>query len=333
MSFADTTPLLWVDGLKMHFSGRRRQWYPWSPRSQIKAVDGVQFGIASGRTLGLVGESGCGKSTIARAVLKLYKPTSGSILFDGVDITEKNRAELREFRERAQIIFQDPYASLDPRRSIGYTIGEPLMLHSTLSKAEIQKKVETLLRTVGLNPSYINRYPHEFSGGQRQRVGVARALATSPSFLVADEPVSALDISIQAQVINLLKRLREELSLTFLFISHDLRVVRYISDEVAVMYLGKLVEQAPTDDFFADPRHPYSQALLSAVPKAPWEDTGVQPITLEGEVPSPIDPPPGCHFAPRCRFAGRRCRIEEPEFKDTTPGHKVACFLMDGTTD
>lgn len=323
--------LLETIDLKMHFKGGRRNFLPWSPQDMIKAVDGVSFGIKPGETLGLVGESGCGKSTIARAILRLHKPTGGKVIYDGMEISDKKERELRSMREKAQIIFQDPYASLDPRRSIGYTIGEPLLLHTELSQSEIQERVELLLQTVGLNPSYINRYPHEFSGGQRQRVGVARALATDPTFLVADEPVSALDVSIQAQVINLLKRLRVEMDLTFLFISHDLRVVRYISDDVAVMYLGKIVEIAQTETLYSDPLHPYTQALLSAIPHGRWEDTGIEQIKLEGEVPSPINPPQGCHFNPRCRFAMDRCRREEPELIDIEGGgtsdRKVACFL------
>ena len=319
--------LMSVENLVMHFRGPRMGFFPWQKHSVIKAVDGVTFDIRRGETLGMVGESGCGKSTIARALLQLYKPTSGRVVYSGEEITGRKEKDLRSLRERAQIVFQDPYASLDPRRSIGYTIGEPLMLHTKLTRAEIQERVEKLLDLVGLNSSYINRYPHEFSGGQRQRVGIARALSTSPDFLVADEPVSALDVSIQAQVINLLLELRAEFNLTFLFISHDLRVVRYISDDVAVMYLGKIVELAPTDELYKTPLHPYTRALLSSVPQARWEDTGVRRIKLEGDVPSPINPPSGCHFSPRCAFAMDRCRIEEPRFCEASPGHWTACFL------
>ncbi len=324
----EDTALFEVESLKMHFPGPKKGMMPWSKKSTVKAVDDVDFSIPKGRTLGLVGESGCGKSTVARAILRLYTPTAGSVRFEGEDIMAMDRGKLRDFRRKAQIIIQDPYASLDPRRSIGYTIGEPLLLHSKTTAKEIQPKVEDMLKTVGLNPSYINRYPHEFSGGQRQRVGIARALITSPEFLVADEPVSALDISIQAQVINLLVKLRNELGLTFLFISHDLRVVRYISDRVAVMYLGKIVEMADADSLFKSPAHPYSKALLSAVPKARWEDTGVQPTVLEGEVPSPIDPPDGCHFAPRCPLAKDICRHGEPPKVEVAPGHWAACRML-----
>jgi oligopeptide transport system ATP-binding protein len=321
--------VLSVRGLKMYFPGPRRSIWPWSKRSVIKAVDDVSFEIRRGQTLGLVGESGSGKSTLARCVLQLHRPTAGEVIFENRDLCRLSNEELRSVRPKAQIIFQDPYASLDPRRSIGYTIGEPLLLTGMKDPRQRRERVAELLRLVGLNPFYENRYPHELSGGQRQRVGTARALATDPTFVVADEPVSALDVSIQAQVINLLRELQGRLGLTFLFISHDLRVVRYISDQVAVMYLGRIVEIAPTEQLYQNPLHPYTRSLLSAVPKPRWETGGVQPIKLEGEVPSPIDPPPGCHFAPRCPFAQPRCSEARPSLDEVEPDHKVACFLVD----
>jgi oligopeptide transport system ATP-binding protein len=255
----------------------------------------------------------------------LHRPTAGEVIFEGRDLCQVSPTDLRAVRPRAQIIFQDPYASLDPRRSIGFTIGEPLLLTGVSDDRERRERVAELLRLVGMNPAYENRYPHELSGGQRQRVGVARALATNPTFVVADEPISSLDVSIQAQVINLLRSLRQRLNLTYLFISHDLRVVRYVSDDVAVMYLGQIVEIAPTDELYETPLHPYTRALLSAVPTPRWETTGAQRIKLEGEVPSPINPPPGCHFAPRCRLASARCARESPPLTEVSPGHKVAC--------
>lgn len=325
------TQLLSVRGLKMHFPGPRSGPWPWQRRLPVKAVDGVDFDICCGSTLGLVGESGCGKSTLARAVLQLYHPSAGQVLFEGQDLCQMKARELRQVRTRAQIIFQDPYASLDPRRSIGYTVGEPLLLNGLKDEHARRERVAELLRLVGLNPAYENRYPHEFSGGQRQRVGIARALATNPTFVVADEPVSALDVSIQAQVINLLRDLQARLNLTYLFISHDLRIVRYLSDQVAVMYLGRIVELAPTQELYAHPLHPYTQALLSAVPKARWETTGMQRIHLKGEVPSPINPPAGCYFSPRCWACDPHCREEGPTLTEVRPGHKVACFLARST--
>jgi oligopeptide transport system ATP-binding protein len=323
--------LLRVRGLKTHFPGPRLGPWPWQGRATIKAVDGVDFDIRRGETLGLVGESGCGKSTVARSVLLLHRPTAGEVIFEGRDLCQISAQDLRAVRPHAQIIFQDPYASLDPRRSIGFTIGEPLLLTGMKDDRERRERVAELLQLVGMNPAYENRYPHELSGGQRQRVGVARALATDPSFVVADEPISSLDVSIQAQVINLLRNLRERLNLTYLFISHDLRVVRYVSDDVAVMYLGCIVEIAPTGVLFEQPLHPYTQALLSAVPEPRWETTGVQRIKLEGEVPSPINPPPGCHFAPRCRRAYEQCSQETPPLVEVGPGHRVACHRIGET--
>jgi oligopeptide transport system ATP-binding protein len=321
--------LISVRGLKKHFEGARLGFWPWQGRTLIKAVDGVDFDIRRGQTLGLVGESGCGKSTVARAVLQLHRPTAGKVLFEGKDLCVMKSKDLREVRPRFQIIFQDPYASLDPRRTIGFTIGEPLLITGMEDDQERRERVAQLMQLVGMNPAYENRYPHELSGGQRQRVGIARALATDPAFVVADEPISSLDVSIQAQVINLLRDLRARLDLAYLFISHDLRVVRFLSDDVAVMYLGRIVELGPSDGLFDSPLHPYTQALLSAVPKPRWEPSEVERIKLEGEVPSPAKPPPGCHFSPRCRKARERCFQESPELVEVGPRHKVACHYWD----
>jgi oligopeptide transport system ATP-binding protein len=322
---ANDAVLMSVRGLKMHFPGPRRGIWPWQGHKIVKAVDGVDFDIRRGQTLGLVGESGCGKSTVARAILQLYRPTAGQVLYKGQDLAKIKPKELRPIRPNLQIIFQDPYASLDPRRSIGYTVGEPLLLTGMKDDTERRERVAQLFRLVGLNPSFENRYPHEFSGGQRQRVGIARALATNPDFVVADEPISSLDVSIQAQVINLLRDLRARLNLSYLFISHDLRVVRYISDDVAVMYLGKIVEMAPSEELFTHPLHPYTQALLASAPRPSWDKSGVHGIKLEGEVPSPIDPPAGCHFAPRCRQVRPECRQIEVPLQEAGTGHWVAC--------
>ena len=320
--------LLSVEDLQMYFKGPRLGPWPWDGRAAIKAVDGVTFEVQAGKTLGLVGESGCGKSTLGRAILQLHRPTGGAVYFRGENLTEMPAKSLRKTRQRMQIIFQDPYASLDPRRSIGYTVGEPLVMAGMGNTKERRERVAELFRLVGLNPAFENRYPHEFSGGQRQRVGIARALATDPVFVVADEPVSALDVSVQAQVINLMRDLQARLNLTYLFISHDLRVVRYISENVAVMYLGRIVEIAPTETLFTSPQHPYTQALLSAVPKARWDSGGIVPIELEGEVPSPINPPSGCYFSPRCPYAMEECYQSSPGLSEIATGHRVACYLV-----
>jgi peptide/nickel transport system ATP-binding protein len=294
---------------------------------KVHAVDDVTFTVPKGETLGLVGESGCGKSTLARVVMRLYEPTGGSIEFDGQDITHLRGKELRALRRDMQMIFQDPYASLNPRKTVGSIIGDPYRLHRTVAKDKVKGEVQQLMELVGLNPEHYNRYPHEFSGGQRQRIGVARSLALRPKLIVCDEPVSALDVSIQAQILNLLQDLQEEFHLTYVFIAHDLSVVRHVSDRVAVMYLGKIVETAEGDTLYRLPRHPYSGALLSAVPIAdPKLAASKKRIILEGDVPSPINPPSGCRFHPRCYKAQfPRCQEEEPLLRELGPGQTAAC--------
>lgn len=297
--------------------------------ADIKAVDGVSFFIRNGETLGLVGESGCGKTTTGRCVLRLYDITSGKVYFEGQDITKWKGERLRRIRRNMQLIFQDPYSSLDPRMTAGDIIGEPLLVHKLVKGKEYREQVTELLRMVELEPRMARRYPHEFSGGQRQRIGIARALALRPKLIVCDEAVSALDVSIQAQIITLLMRLREELNLTYLFIAHDLSVVRHISDRVAVMYLGKIVEITSSDELYDNPLHPYSLALLSAIPiPDPVVDRQRKRILLTGDVPSPIFPPPGCNFHPRCNLAQDICRQAEPELKDIGGEHWVACHLV-----
>ena len=292
--------------------------------ASVKAVSDVSFEIKKGETLGLVGESGCGKSTLGRCILRLIEPTSGSVIFDGQDVTKIAKSELRKLRRRMQIIFQDPYASLNPRMTIGEIIGEPLEIHD-LYKGEREKRIKKLLDLCGLRSEAIYRYPHEFSGGQRQRICIARALAVEPDFIVCDEPVSALDVSIQSQILNLMMDLQEEFKLTYLFISHDLKVVRHVSDRVAVMYLGKIVETAAADDIYANPKHPYTNALLSAIP-IPDPEYKKNRIILPGDVPSPISPPPGCYFNPRCPNVQEKCRGVFPPLEADSKMHSVACY-------
>jgi oligopeptide transport system ATP-binding protein len=293
---------------------------------RVRAVDGVSLTIAEGETLGLVGESGCGKSTLSRTILQLTKPTSGSVRFAGEELVGKSRRQLRPARRQMQMIFQDPYASLNPRKRIGQIIGEPMELHGLASGRDVGARVSDLLDRVGLRPEYANRFPHEFSGGQRQRIGIARALALRPKLIIADEPVSALDVSVQAQIINLLKDLQDEFGLSYLFVAHDLGVVRHVSDRVAVMYLGRIVESAGAADLYEHPLHPYSNALLSAVPiPDPKLNARRERLVLEGDVPSPIDPPPGCHFHTRCPWTTDVCRTDDPDLRALEPEHVAAC--------
>ena len=324
---ANNDVLLRVEDLKMHFPIYRGVFQ--RQVGAVRAVDGVSFDVRRGETLGLVGESGCGKSTTGRTILQLYKPTAGNVHFEGKDLVKLKGEEMRLMRRRMQMIFQDPYASLNPRMTVGQLVGEPLMVHNVATGGEINDRVAHLLELVNLNPAFASRYPHEFSGGQRQRIGVARALALQPSFIICDEPISALDVSIQAQVVNLLEELQEQFNLTYLFIAHDLSMVRHISDRVAVMYLGVFVELASRDELYANPLHPYSQALLSAVPiPDPVADAKRKRTILEGDVPSPANPPSGCRFRTRCPIAEARCAESRPEFREVRPGHFVACHLV-----
>jgi oligopeptide transport system ATP-binding protein len=320
--------LVRVENLKKHFPITRGVIIQ-REVGTVRAVDGVNMEIHEGETLGLVGESGCGKSTTGRSILQLYRPTSGKVYYDGLDLTEMEGDALRKARRNFQMIFQDPYASLNPRMTVEGIIGEPLEVHGIGNRKERHERVKELMSEVGLNPSLNNRYPHEFSGGQRQRIGVARALALQPNFIVCDEPISALDVSIQAQVVNLLEELQQKFGLTYLFIAHDLSMVRHIADRTAVMYLGKIVELADRTELYTNPLHPYTQALLSAVPiPDPVKERKRQRIILTGDVPSPAHPPTGCNFNPRCPLAIDVCKQEDPEWREITPGHWVACHVV-----
>ncbi len=313
-------PLVQVNHLCKYFHISRKE--------TLKAVDDVSFHINKGETVSLVGESGCGKSTTGRCMIRLYDPTRGEVIYDGKDITKLSKAEQKEFCKRVQMIFQNPYSSLNPRMTVKEIVGEGLKQHGTPQK-EVDEKVEKLLETVGLNKDHMSRFPHEFSGGQRQRIGIARALSVDPEFIICDEPISALDVSIQAQVINMLKNLQQNMGLTYLFIAHDLSVVKYISDRVVVMYLGTIVETAETEELFSNTLHPYTKALLSAIPEAdPKKAKANERIPIKGEIPSPINPKDCCRFAERCQFATERCFGEMPKLQEAAPGHMVACHLV-----
>jgi len=319
-----TGPLLKAQGLTRNFVVKRS--LLGKPTSVVRAVDGVSLDVSAGETLALVGESGCGKSTVGRLVLRLIEPTEGQVTFEDRDIFALPTDELRRFRARAQLIFQDPYASLNPRMTVGEMLGEPLLLHTSMPAAERRQRVAELLSLVGLRRDQADRYPHEFSGGQRQRIAIARALAADPKLIVCDEPVSALDVSIRSQILNLLKDLQQRLGLAYIFISHDLAVVKHIARRVAVMYLGRIVETAPVDDIFAEPRHPYTQALLSAIP-VPTPSAHRHRRILPGDPPSPIDPPPGCHLNPRCPHAIGICREKRPALESDGAQHATACHI------
>jgi len=319
-------PMLQVRDLKTHFPVRRGLFG--RTVGYVRAVDGISFDLGAGKTLGLVGESGCGKTTTGRTILRLIPATAGEVVFEGRDVFGLAPPQMRRLREDMQIIFQDPYGSLNPRMTVGGIIGEPLRVHNRARGRDLADRVAELLRRVGMSPDCRNRYPHEFSGGQRQRIGVARALALEPKFIICDEPVSALDVSIQAQILNLLERLQEDLGLAYLFIAHDLAVVSHISDDVAVMYLGRIVEQAPSERLYENPLHPYTRCLMSAIPRS-HPDAGRERIVPRGEVPSATNPPPGCPFHPRCPWAFDRCPVEAPALvpAENEPDHLVACHL------
>jgi oligopeptide transport system ATP-binding protein len=322
------TPLVQVRNLKKYFPIHKGLLQRHA--GNVMAVDGVSFDIYKGETLGMVGETGCGKTTIGRTILRLYEPTSGQIIFDGVDLMSLNDGQMREMRRRMQMIFQDPYASLNPRMTVGSIIAAPLEVHHVAKGKSKRERVQELLDLVGLNPEFVNRYPHEFSGGQRQRIGIARALAVNPDLIICDEPISSLDVSIQAQVVNLLEELQERLGLTYLFIAHDLSMVRHISDRMAVMYLSKIVELADRDEVYMNPLHPYTRALMSAVP-IPDPEIAEQRkrIILEGDIPSSSNPPVGCNFNTRCPFVKEVCFQQDPEFRELKPGHWVACHFAE----
>ena len=326
----DKKPLLEVKSLKKYFPVEKGFWR--KVVGYVRAVDKVNLYVNEGETLGLVGESGCGKTTLGRCILRAIEPTEGNILFrlndEVIDITKLDKESLRRMRRHAQMIFQDPYSSLDPRMTVLDIIGEPLVVNNIAKGEEMEERVKDLVKIVGLNVKHLKRYPHAFSGGQRQRIGIARALAPNPKFIVADEPVSALDVSVQAQILNLLQDLQAEFKLTYLFISHDLSVVEHISDRVAVMYVGKIVEMAETEELFLNPKHPYTEALLSAIP-IPDPRLRRERIVLSGEVANPANPPSGCYFHPRCRYAKDICAKEEPEWREVNPGHFVACHFAE----
>ena len=321
--------LVSIQNLVVHFP-MGGGWFAKRGAAVLRAVDGISLDIHRGETLGLVGESGCGKSTTGRAILQLERPTAGRVLFRGEDLAKLNGGALRRMRRSMQMVFQNPYASLNPRMTVGSIVGEPLRVHGVARGRAAQERVMELLELVGLDPAHVRRFPHEFSGGQRQRIGIARAIALNPDFIVADEPISALDVSIQAQIINLMQELQEKLGLTYLFIAHDLSAVRHISTRIAVMYLGKIVEIAAAGELVARPAHPYTQALISAIPVPdPVRERARQRIVLQGDVPSPMHPPSGCRFRTRCPWVIERCATEEPPLQEWRPGHTIACHLME----
>ena len=323
----DQKVLVEIKDLKKYFPVKKGLFAP--TRSNVKAVDGISFTINKGETLGLVGESGCGKTTCGRTIIKLYEPTGGKIIYEGHDLTDLSPRQMLAYRKKIQMIFQDPYASLNSRMTVGDIVGESIDIHGVYKGKERMERIQGLLTTVGLNSEHSSRYPHEFSGGQRQRIGIARSLAVQPEFIICDEPISALDVSIQAQVINMLEELQESMGLTYLFIAHDLSMVKHISNRIGVMYLGKMVEIGNSDELYGHPMHPYTQALLSAIPIPDPEEAALRKrIMLEGEIPSPIDPPPGCRFKGRCKYAMKICSEIDPELKNLGTDHFVACHLF-----